>query len=244
MKKNFFFAFLLLILASFFWSGNFFAGKLAFNYELSPLKLSFFRWLIAFMILLPFTVKHIHKDIYIYKENILLLIILSILGVTIFNSFTYIALQTTLVINSSLMGSIAPLLIIGFSWLIFKNKTNTLQFVGILFSLIGVFCIILKGNIINLLNFYFTPGDLWMFVAVLCWGLYSVLIKKIDPRLLQLPTLEVLIFFGLIFIFPFYIFESLQRGFIPNKIYDYYIIMYVGIFAGIFAFFAGIKVYL
>ena len=241
MQKKYFFAIIFLILSSFFWSGNFFAAKLAYNNELSPFKLSFFRWLLAFFILLPFTIKTISKDFTIYKRNIILMIFISILGVTIFNSFTYVALQTTLVINSSIMGGVAPVLIIGFSWLIFKTKTTYIQFIGIFLSLFGVFCIILKGDVFNLFNLYFTPGDIWMFVAVLCWGLYSVLLKKIDNRLSQLPTLELMIFIGLIFIFPFYLIESLEKGFYPSKSVDFYIIFYVAIFAGIISFFCWNK---
>jgi len=241
MQKNVFFAFLLLIFSAFFWSGNFFTGKLAFNNELSPFKLSFYRWLLAFLILLPFTSREIIKNINIYKDNIILMIFVSILGVTIFNSFTYISLQTTLVINSSLMTSIAPVLIIGFSWLIFKTKTTYLQFIGIFLSLFGVLSIILKGNIGNLFNLYFTPGDIWMFIAVFSWGLYSVLLKKINIKLTQLATLEVMIIIGLIFIFPFYILESLNNGFFPNKIIDIYMIFYVAIFAGIISFFCWNK---
>tara|TARA_B110000263_G_scaffold65333_1_gene56410 strand:- start:594 stop:1490 length:897 start_codon:yes stop_codon:yes gene_type:complete len=241
MQKNIFFAFLLLIFSSFFWSGNFFTGKLAFNNDLSPFKLSFFRWLLAFLILLPFTSKEIIKNLNIYINNIILMIILSILGVAIFNSFTYISLQTTLVINSSLMTSIAPVLIIGFSWLIFKTKTTYLQFTGIFLSLFGALCIVLKGNISNLLNLYFTPGDIWMFIAVFSWGLYSVLLKKIDAKLTQLATLEVMIIIGLFFIFPFYIVESLNNGFFPHKIIDIYMIFYVAIFAGIISFFCWNK---
>ena len=237
MKKSIIYAFLLLILSTFFWSGNFLIGKLAFNNELSPFKLSFFRWLLAFFILLPFTLSEIIKSFQIYKQNIYLMTFVSFLGVTIFNSFTYISLQTTLVLNSSLMASITPVLIIGFSWIIFKTKTTFLQFSGIFLSLFGAFCIILKGNIYNLLNLYIIPGDIWMFVAVFSWGLYSVLLKKIKFGLSQLANLEVMIFLGLLIIFPFYILESFVHGFFPNKIIDLYMIIYVAIFAGIISFF-------
>ena len=64
---------------------------------------------------------------------------LGFLAVTVFNSLTYISLQTTLIINSTLMASIAPVLMIGFSWLIFKTKTTLLQFAGIFLSLIPLF---------------------------------------------------------------------------------------------------------
>ena len=241
MQKNIFFAFLLLILSSFFWSGNFFAGKLAYNNDLSPLKLSFFRWLLAFLILLPFTIRSIKRDFNIYKKNIFLMIAVSFLGVTIFNSFTYISLQSALVINSSLMTSITPVLIIGFSWLIFSTKTTSLQFSGIFISLLGVLCIVLKGNISNLLNLHFIPGDIWMFIAVFSWGLYSVLLKKIDAKLNQLATLEIMIIIGLIFISPFYFLESLDNKFLPVKLIDFYMISYVAIFAGIISFFCWNK---
>ena len=241
MQKNIFFALVLLILSSFFWSGNFFTGKLAVNNDLSPFKLSFFRWFLALLILLPFTIKNIFIYFQVYKKNIFLMITVSILGVTIFNSFTYISLQTTLVINSSLMASIAPVLIIGFSWLIFKTKTTLLQFIGIFLSLSGALCIVLKGNIMNLLYLNFIPGDLWMFIAVFSWGLYSVLLKKIDNKLPQLATLEVMIFLGLIFIFPFYIMESLDNGFLPKKLIDLYMVFYVAVFAGIISFFCWNK---
>ena len=96
--------------------------------------------------------------------------------------------------------------------------------------------IILKGNVINLFYLNFTPGDIWMLIAVICWGLYSVLLKRLDSSLPQIPTLSVMIFFGLIFIFPFYFYESLSGSFYPNKQSDFFMIFYVAIFAGIFSF--------
>ena len=123
-----FLAIILLIASSFFWSGNFFAGKLAHLSDLTPFKLGFFRWLLAFIILLPFTYNQILINIQYYKKNFLLVSVLGILAVAFFNSFTYLALQSTQVINSTLMASVSPVLIIGFSWLIFGTKTSHLQF--------------------------------------------------------------------------------------------------------------------
>ena len=200
MSKNFFLAVFLLTSASFFWSGNFFAGKIAYLSDLTPFKLGFFRWLLAMLILLPFTYSEIIRNYNYYKKNILLMTFLGFLAVTVFNSLTYISLQTTLIINSTLMASIAPVLMIGFSWLIFKTKTTTLQFAGIFLSLLGAFSIILKGNINNLYNLYFTSGDIWMFTAVVSWCLYSVLLKKIDNSISQLASLQVMVILGLLFL--------------------------------------------
>ena len=241
MSRNLVIAIILLIASSFFWSGNFFSGKLAFLSDLTPFKLSFFRWILALLILLPFTYAQIIKDLEYYKKNILLMTVISILGVTIFNSFTYISLKTTLVINSTLMASVAPVMMIGFSWLIFRTKTTTLQFTGIILSLLGAFAIILKGNLNNLYNLYFTAGDLWMLGAVVSWCLYSVLLKKIDSKTSQLANLEVMIIIGVIFIIPFYIMESFNSTYLPSTGLDLAIIGYVAVFASIVAFFSWNK---
>ena len=241
MSRNLVLAIILLIASSFFWSGNFFSGKIAFLSDLTPFKLSFFRWILALLILLPFTYTQIIKDLEYYKKNILLMTVISILGVTIFNSFTYISLQTTLVINSTLMASVAPVMMIGFSWLIFRTKTTTLQFTGIILSLLGAFAIILKGNLNNLYNLYFTAGDLWMLGAVVSWCLYSVLLKKIDSKTSQLANLEVMIIIGVIFIIPFYIMESFNSTYLPSTGLDLAIISYVAVFASIVAFFSWNK---
>tara|TARA_B100000427_G_C15492636_1_gene588381 strand:+ start:608 stop:1507 length:900 start_codon:yes stop_codon:yes gene_type:complete len=241
MSKNLALAVVLLIASSFFWSGNFFSGKIAFLSNLTPFKLSFFRWILALLILLPFTYTQIIKDLNYYKKNILLMTSIAILGVTIFNSFTYISLRTTMVINSTLMASVAPVMMIGFSWLIFRTKTSILQFAGIILSLLGAFSIILKGNLTNLYNLYFTAGDLWMLAAVISWCLYSVLLRKIDSKTSQLANLEVMIIIGVVFIFPLYIFESLNSTYLPSSSLDLAIIGYVAVFAGILAFFSWNK---
>ena len=241
MSRKLVLAIILLIASSFFWSGNFFSGKIAFLSDLTPFKLSFFRWILALLILLPFTYTQIIRDLEYYKKNILLMTIISILGVTIFNSFTYISLQTTMVINSTLMASVAPVMMIGFSWLIFRTKTTTLQFTGIILSLLGAFAIVLKGNLNNLYNLYFTAGDLWMLAAVVSWCLYSVLLKKIDSKTSQLANLEVMIIIGVIFIIPFYIMESFNSTYLPSTGLDLAIIGYVAVFASIVAFFSWNK---
>ena len=78
-------------------------GKYAFLTEIPPLSLVFFRWLLVWIILLPFTYKDVikHKDIIL--NNLPLLFFLGFTSVGLFNSFTYLSLVYTQVINSSLL---------------------------------------------------------------------------------------------------------------------------------------------
>ena len=52
-------AYLMLVLTTIFWSGNFIVGKAASFYEIPPFSLNFFRWFFAGIILLPFTFKEL-----------------------------------------------------------------------------------------------------------------------------------------------------------------------------------------
>ena len=45
-------AYLMLVLATFFWAGNFAIGKFAFLEGIPPYSLTFFRWLTVWLILL------------------------------------------------------------------------------------------------------------------------------------------------------------------------------------------------
>ena len=54
-------AYLFLLLATLFWSGNFIVGKAASLYEIPPFSLNFYRWFFAWLILAPFTLKEILK---------------------------------------------------------------------------------------------------------------------------------------------------------------------------------------
>ena len=54
-------AYILLVLTTLFWSGNFIVGKAASSYEIPPFSLNFYRWLFEGLILLPLTLNEILK---------------------------------------------------------------------------------------------------------------------------------------------------------------------------------------
>lgn len=240
MNKNYL-AYLLLILTTIFWSGNFIVGKAASAYQIPPFTLNFYRWLFAGLILLPFTFKEILNKKHHIINNLGLYVVLGITSITIFNSTVYYSLYHTQVINSILLISTIPVWIIFFSFLLKIEKTNTYQIFGVIFSLIGVMIIITKSDIKIFLNLQFNKGDISMVIAMLSWAIYSSLLKKKKYELSQLSLLQIIIFTGLIFLTPIYILEL-------N--YGYKIIMgtpfiltliYVVIFPGLLAFIFWIK---
>ena len=127
-------AYLLLILTTLFWSGNFIVGKAASIYQIPPFSLNFYRWLFAFLILLPFTFKEILSHKKYILDNISFFIILGITSITIFNSIVYYSLYYTQVISGVLMISTIPVWIMFIASILKIEKTNLFQIIGVILS--------------------------------------------------------------------------------------------------------------
>ena len=234
-------AYILLVLTTLFWSGNFIVGKAASTYDIPPFSLNFYRWLFAGLILLPFTFKEIlNKKNYIFK-NIGFFIILGITSITIFNSTVYYSLYYMQVISGVLMISTIPVWIMFISSILGIEKTNKFQIFGVVLSLLGVLFIITKSDLNIIKNLAFNRGDLIMAIGMFAWALYSALLKKKSYEISQITLLEVVIITGLIFLIPIYILEmnfgnqiQLGKPFILT-------LTYVVLFPGLASFFFWIK---
>jgi drug/metabolite transporter (DMT)-like permease len=234
-------AYIFLILAALFWSGNFIVGKAASIFEIPPFTLNFYRWTFAWLILAPFTLKEIIlKRDYIIK-NAKLILILGITSITIFNSIVYYSLNFTQVISGVLMISTIPVMIIFFSWIFKIENTNIYQILGVFLSLIGVAVIVTKADLDILINLNFNKGDLWMVIAMFSWAMYSALLRKKNFELSQLSLLEVIISAGLILLLPAYLIEiSLGKSLDVNLPF-LLTLTYVVLFPGLASFICWIK---
>jgi drug/metabolite transporter (DMT)-like permease len=234
-------AYLFLILATLFWSGNFIVGKVASFFEIPPFSLNFYRWTFAWLILAPFTLKEIIQKRDHILKNIKLILVLGITSITIFNSIVYYSLNFTQVISGVLMISTIPVMIIFFSWIFKIEKTNAYQILGVVFSLLGVAIIVTKADMDILINLNFNKGDLWMVVAMFSWAIYSALLRKKKFDLSQASLLEVIISAGLILLLPAYLIER-ALGYELNINLPFILTLsYVVLFPGLASFICWIK---
>ena len=240
MSKNYL-AYTFLVFATLFWSGNFIVGKFASLFEIPPLTLNFFRWVMVWFILIPFTFKEIiHKKKYI-KENWLLISFMGIITISTFNSVVYFALNYTQVINAVLMLAGIPAVVMILSSIMNIERTNFFQLVGLILSVLGVGTIISNAEIEKILSLNFNKGDLWMLVCVLSWSLYSTLLKKKKFELSQFTFIQLMVTVGLIFLIPQYFYErSIGLEVSTNK-YFIAILLYVVIFPAIAAYYCWQK---
>jgi drug/metabolite transporter (DMT)-like permease len=226
-------AYIMLVCATLFWAGNFMIGKFAFFSNIPPMSLVFFRWLLVWIILLPFTFREIFKFKTVIIKNLPLLFFLSLTSVGLFNSFTYLALVHTQVINASLFNTAIPAIIIFLCFLFKIEKTNKFQILGLIISVLGILSIITKLNLNILLSLNFNKGDLIMIGGVITWGLYSSFLKKKNFTLPLLTLVHVLCTFGLIFIIPQFVFEYSQGLIIEFDLSLFYILIFLALFPSI-----------
>jgi drug/metabolite transporter (DMT)-like permease len=229
-------AYIFLVLCTLFWAGNFIVGKVASLFEIPPFSLNFYRWLIAFIILFPFTYAKITENFHEIKKKIIPLSIMGFTSITIFNSVVYYSLNFTQVLNGVLMISTIPVLIIFFSSCFTNEKIKINQILGVITSLIGVLIIITKFQLNTLLSLNLNKGDLWILVAMISWATYSIMVKEKKINLDPLALLQTLIFIGLIFLIPFYLFELHNAQYLKLNIPVLLTVSYVVIFAGIGAY--------
>ena len=226
-------AYIMLTCATLFWAGNFIVGKYAFLTEIPPLSLVFYRWLLVWIILLPFTYKDIikHKDTIL--NNLPLLFFLGLTSVGLFNSFTYLSLIYTQVINSSLFNTAIPAIIILLCFLFKVEKTNKFQLSGLFISVCGILAIITKLNLDILLSLNFNKGDLIMIGGALTWGIYSTLLKRKKFSLPLLTLVHIVCTFGLVSVFPQFLYELWNGQVIKFDIDLFYTLIFLALFPSI-----------
>ena len=224
-----------------FWSGNFIVGKFATLFEIPPLTLNVFRWILAWLILIPFTYKEIYNNYSYIKKNFLIIGFLGIITISTFNSVVYVALNYTQVINAVLVLSAIPAVTIILSSFMKIDKTNHFQIFGLILSIIGVGSIISNGNFQKIISLSFNKGDLWMLVCVLTWSLYSTLIKKNKFNFSQFTLIQLMVSVGILFLIPQYFYEQ-SIGLEVNYNKPFFLILfYVVIFPAIAAYYCWQK---
>jgi drug/metabolite transporter (DMT)-like permease len=172
--------YLLLCFTALFWAGNAIVGRHAAGH-IPPVTLSFLRWGLAFLIIFPIAWKHLRRDWEMIRANLGKMIFLSLTGIAAFNTMQYWALEYTEALNTLLLQSAAPLFVAMWSLIVFGVRLRPAQALGILLSLTGVLVILLHGDLTALAGIAFNKGDIIFTVALVIFGLYSVMSLKRPP---------------------------------------------------------------
>jgi drug/metabolite transporter (DMT)-like permease len=226
--------YLLLSITALCWAGNAIVGRLAAGH-IPPVTLSFLRWGIAFLIILPFAWKHLVRDWGAIRERLGTMIVLAVTGIAAFNTLQYWALEHTEALNTLLLQSAAPLFVAVWSLILLGVRLTLAQAGGILVSLTGVLVILLHGDLTALTAIAFNKGDIIFTVALVIFGLYSVLTLK-RPKIHGLSFVAFTFGCGAACLIPLWIWELFSRPVMVLDTANLLSLFYVAVFPSTLAY--------
>lgn len=228
-------AYLLLIGSALFWSGNFILGR-AFANDIPPMTLAYWRWMVALLVFLPFSLHRFYADFDVIRQHLGWIVFMGVFGVAGFNTFVYIGLNDTLATNALLINSFIPILIILLARVFLGQSIHWLQTVGIVLSTGGVIVLVARGNWQNLIDFEVRHGDLWILLAAFVWAAYSLGLRKRPEGLSSSAFLLSTMIVGVLVLSPLYWFNLLEEPGFEMARNNVMAIGYVALFASLGAF--------
>jgi len=203
----------LLLIASLCFSGNIVVGR-GLHQLVPPFALTFWRWLLVALILLPICAATLVRERRLIVEHRWLMLGLGFASVTCYNGFFYLGLNYSTAINGAMVTSTMPLLIAFLAWLVYRQVPGRIQSIGILLSFAGILVVIAKGDLAILAHFQFGRGDLWILAAAFAWAGYSVALRAVPPQLGGLTLVAITSVSGVITLLPVFLWE-LSTGAVP-----------------------------
>lgn len=191
---------LLLACSMLFWAGSIVSGRAAAAL-VPPSLFTLLRWGGALVIVLPLAWRHLPADRAALWRRWPVVVALAVLGVDAFNNLMYRGLHSTTAINALLLQSAVPLFVIMALFAMFRERPTGRQVLAVLVSLAGVAVIAGQGSITVLRSLEINPGDVIVTAAVICYALYSALLR-LKPTVHPLSLLAVTFAIGVVFLVP------------------------------------------
>ncbi|MGA0607802.1 DMT family transporter [Phenylobacterium sp. VNQ135] len=168
---------LLLSLTILFWAGNSIAGR-ALAGLVPPVALSFWRWLLALVLVTPLAWPHLRRDLPVLRARWRIVVALALMGVASFGVLLYFGLHTTTALNSVVMQAGIPPLVMLFGWLGLKDRVNRWQVAGMALSLTGVLAVVTRGRPWDLMHLGLNAGDGLILIGVVLYAVYSLMLRR------------------------------------------------------------------
>lgn len=223
--------FLMLAIAGLTWAGNHIAARAGAGH-VPPLGMASIRWLIGAAILYPFVYRLLRNDWPLIKQQWPIMAILCIGGGAGFSGLQYTALQYTTALNAAIFNSFGPIVIAVAGKIIYRDRLNAIQALGIMISLAGVLTIVSRGDKAILLNMSFNIGDIYLVINMAIWGLYSAMLRS-RPKIHPLTFTFALAVTAGVVLFPGFLWEHVNGKQFHFDWLTFWVMFYVSIFPSI-----------
>lgn len=226
--------YLLLAVTYFAWALNLVLGRFVVGH-IPPMALTWLRWGLAFLIVLPFAWAYLKRDWPTIRAHLGIMTVLAVIGTTGFNALAYWSLQYTQATNALLIQSTSPLMVALFGFAIFRDRLTPAQTLGIFISFIGVLIILCRGDFGVLRAIDFNRGDVWFVAAMALFAFYTVLLRK-RPKMHPVSFLIFTMGCGTLWLTPFLFWEMSTGAVVIFDLKTILVLLYVAVFPTIVAY--------
>ena len=195
-------AYALPMIAVLIWSLNITVTRYVAEF-ISPISISFYRWLIAFVLMSPFVLLSVWKYRTEIRQHAWQFAVLGACGMVFYQGLAYSAAHYTTATNMGIINAFTPIFTIFISMFILKEMPTRYAVIGGILSFLGLLYVMSQGNLQSLMHLAGHWGDLLMILAVFLYAFYGVFLKKWQIQMPLLTSLYVQIAFALLFHLPF-----------------------------------------
>lgn len=228
--KTVWWAFTLPLLAVLIWSMNITVTRYVADY-ISPVSISFYRWLVAFLVLTPFMLGKVWRERQLVLAHWKQLAVLGAFGMVLYQGLGYSAAHYTTATNMGIINAFIPVFTTFVSMLMLKDIPNRFAVVGSMLSFAGLLYVMAQGNFSQLVQSGGHLGDVMMVLAVFFYAFYGVFLKKWQLQIPLLISLYVQIIFALLYHLPFVLYLGLDA----IDQHNVSSVLYAGIFPSLIA---------
>ncbi|MEX2453971.1 MAG: DMT family transporter [Rhodospirillaceae bacterium] len=236
-------AFLLLALVALFWAGNTILAR-AMSSEVPPFALAFWRIFLSVLMLAPFALASTWNARDLVLRHFWLLNLLALLSTSAFNTLVYLGLNHTQAINGNLLQGALPICIIAASALFAGRRILLRQWVGVIFGLVGLTVIVIRGDPARLAGLAVNPGDPLVFLGIFSSAVYAAILHRRPAGIGLVPFMFLMMVFSTVHVLPFFVWEHFTHRVMPMTAAAVGTALYVAIFASVIAqlfFVEGVK---
>lgn len=229
-SKTVWWALALPLLAVLIWSMNIAVTRYVVDY-ISPVSISFYRWLVAFLVLTPFMATRVWRERVLIQQYWKKLAVLAAFGMVLYQGLGYTAAHYTSATNMGIINAFIPIFTIFVSMFLLKEIPNRFAIVGSILSFLGLLYVMAQGNLAGLIQSGGHLGDVMMVIAVYFYAFYGVFLKKWQLNIPLMISLYIQIIFALLYHLPFVLWLGLE-AINPQNISS---VLYAGIFPSLIA---------
>lgn len=216
------------------WAGNFVVAR-SLHDAIEPFQLNYLRWVVAGLILLPFTVRYWQEIASAWASHPLQMLLLGFLSVTLFNWLVYSGLHYSSASTGGAIFALSALFIMFFSRLWRGTPLRARDFVGAGMAFLGA-GLVVHEEVEGLLAEEDLRGPLLLLAGSLVWAIYTVCLRRWNVPLTPPALLATTAFSGLLIMTPIAVVADMPATSTLAQPAVFGGILYVGIGASVAAF--------